>query len=422
MFDNLRSNLDEERRIVKEVNSLLRDMRNDEENRSSYVSCLSSLMYQLKFLNRAVPTILKEEIPLIQSKKKEEDKKKKQKIKDNMEIINISYTSPVSKEKSNIILKRSDEKTFLQQLKIFETNRAKLKRNSKKDDKFRKPLYFARISNKVFRKKSEKLAPKFDGLANDLKKGNIGVLLPTYISMAMMSILLSFFAGLLILGVMLYFNMDNLKFSWIPLALPLIAFTAFYLYPSGEASSVQKKISQELPFATIHMAAIAGANMEPTKIFKIIARSKEYPNIGAELRKVIVQIDLYGYDIVTSLKNVSKRSSNKKLVELFSGLATNISTGGGLKNFLEKKSENFLLDYRLERQKYSDLAGTFMDIYISILIAAPLVLMMMFIVMNVSGLGIGGLTIDSLLFLSVFGIVLVNIIFIFVLNFKQPKV
>jgi len=108
------------------------------------------------------------------------------------------------------------------------------------------------------------------------------------------------------------------------------------------------------------------------------------------------------------------------LGELLSGLATNISTGGELKNYLEQKAENFLMDYKLERQEYMDLAGTFMDVYISLLIAAPLVLMMMFIVMNVAGLGLGGIGIGTLLLLSVVGIVVMNILFLIVLNLKQP--
>ena len=172
----------------------------------------------------------------------------------------------------------------------------------------------------------------------------------------------------------------------LPFGLVGLVMAAFYLYPASEANSVNKGITQELPFATIHMAAIAGSNIEPSKILKIIMKSQEYPNIGREMKKVIAQVDIYGYDLVTSLKNVASSTSNKKLSELFSGIAINISTGGALKNYLEKKADNFLVDYRLERQKYKNLAGTFMDVYISILIAAPLILMMMFIVMNVSGL------------------------------------
>jgi flagellar protein FlaJ len=226
----------------------------------------------------------------------------------------------------------------------------------------------------------------------------------------------------MIFGVLLILNLSNFIYAWIPFVLSGFTFTAFYLYPASEASSVQKKISQELPFATIHMAAISGSNIEPVKILKIISMSKEYKNIGFEIKKIIAQVDIYGYDLVTSLKNVAQKISNKRLSELFSGIATNIGTGGELKSYLEKKADNFLLDYKLERQKYSDLAGTFMDIYISILIAAPLVLMMMFIVMNVAGLGLGGLSLTTLLFFSILVIILVNILFLIVLNFKQPKV
>ena len=144
--------------------------------------------------------------------------------------------------------------------------------------------------------------------------------------------------------------------------------------------------------------------------------------MSIEIKKIIVQTDLYGYDLVTALKNVASRTPNKKLSELLSGLATNIGSGGELKNYLEEKAKGFLLDFRLERQRYADLAGTFMDIYISVLITAPLILMMMFIIMNVAGLGFQGLTMNALMALSVMGIVVINIAFIVVLNLKQPNI
>ena len=92
-----------------------------------------------------------------------------------------------------------------------------------------------------------------------------------------------------------------------------------------------------------------------------------------------------------------------------------------MKSYLENKSENFLLDYKLERKKYIDLASTFMDIYISILIAAPMILMLMFIVMNVAGLGFEGFSIDFLLMISILVIIVVNILFLVAINLKQPK-
>jgi len=340
------------------------------------------------------------------------------------ETVKMSYVSPSTKEKRYISINKKDKRAFLEKLKMSEGALVGIKKLKSEDDSeiIVKPSFFARMSNSFFREYSEKLVVHFSGLNKDLKRGNIRFLMATYLSMGIMSSLVAFVLGFLAYIVLMMVDFGNWIFFFLPFGFVGLVLLLFYFYPMSEANSIQKEVSYELPFAAIHMAAISGSDIEPTKMFKIIARSKEYTNIGKEIKKVVVQVDVYGYDLVTSLKNVASRTSNKKLSELFSGFATNITTGGSLKNYLERKAENFLVDYRLERQSYADLAGTFMDVYISILIAAPLVLMMMFIVMNVAGLGLGGLTIETLLLLSVVGIVLVNIVFVLILNFKQPKV
>ena len=201
----------------------------------------------------------------------------------------------------------------------------------------------------------------------------------------------------------------------------LLCVTGFYFYPASEKGSVGKRISDELPFVTIHMAAIAGSNIEPTRIFRIIANSPEYPTVGLEMKKIVNQVEVYGYDLVSALRNATKSTSNQKLGDLFSGLSTNIVSGGDLKNYLEKKAENFLKDYKLERNKYTSLAETFMDIYISVMITAPLILVVMLIIMNVTGLSIG-LPFMWVMALIIGIVVLINIIFIIALEVKQPRV
>ena len=425
MFEDLKKNIEQEKKIIADMHSIKIGMKEDKTNKKFYRSNLNALSHQLKLLNKTVPELLKEWSPI---KKFAEKPKKTKNQTSNITkpaIVKMNYVSPSMKEKRYVTIDKKDKKAFLEKLKLSEKSLNYLKRIKNKDLKkisVNKPNSYAKMSNKFFLKYSEKLVPKFDDLNKDLKKANIRFLLSTYLSMAIMSAVISFVAGILIFGIIILINSNNWIYFLIPPGLAGLTMTGFYLYPSGEANSVRKKISQELPFAAIHMAAIAGSNIEPTKIFKIIAESKEYTNIGKEMKKIIAQVDIYGYDLVTALKNVAGQTSNKKLAELFSGFATNIATGGELKNYIEKKAENYLLDYRLEREEYSDMAGTFMDIYISILIAAPLVLMMMFIVMNIAGLGMAGLSITNLLFLSIVGIVIVNIIFLAVVNAKQPNV
>ena len=414
MLEDLKKNLEQEKKVVEDIKSIVLHLQTFEEKKF-YSSSLDALLHQLKMLNRAIPGLLKEVSPLREKTAPLKQKKK--------ELVKFSYISPSTKEKRLISINKEDKKKFLQDLRISELGVLNLEKLKTKQEKkiFSKPSFIAKFSNKFFRSKAEKLAPKFSGLTEDLKKANIRFLTSTYISIALFISSLIFILSLVFVGVLMIFSWGLVKYIWVPFVLCTLSLIAFYFYPNSEKGSVQKKISQELPFATIHMAAIAGSDIEPTKIFKIIAMSKEYPNVGKEMKKVVNQVEIYGYDLVTALKNISKQTSNKKLAELFSGLATNITSGGELKSYLEKKAENYILDYKLERQKYSELAGTFMDIYISILIAAPLVLMMMFIVMNVAGLGLG-LGIKSLLLISMGAVILANVIFLVVLNFKQPKV
>ena len=273
-----------------------------------------------------------------------------------------------------------------------------------------------RISNKLFRKKSERIAHNFEDLEKDLKKANLSYGLTSYLSLTLFVTFLTFLLAFSITGLLIFFRIISWSSLWAPLVLIGIVYFLFLRSPASQARDIQKEIEYELPFATLHMAAIAGSDIEPVKLLTIISNSEEYQNVGKEIKKILVQVKLYGYDLVTSLRNVAGRTSNKKLSELFSGLATNISSGGSLKNYLEKKADSFLMDYKLERKKYIELSGTFMDIYISILIAAPLILMLLFIVMSIANLSIAGMSLSVLLFLTVGIVVLFNIIYIVILN------
>lgn len=425
MFEDLKRNLAQEKKIVADMKSIIAGIYEDPGNKDFYISTLSNLAKQLDMVNNAIPELLREWFStnsLTPSKKivKKSDKKSNSPKK----VVNMSYILPNENKKEMVTIRNEDKKEFLKKLKMNQDVLARIKKSGKKNKALvvKKVNPYIKFSNKFFRSFSDNLAFKFDSLGRDLKKANINILLSSYLSTAIMSCMLAFLFGIFIFSGLFFIGSFNPVFIVLPFGFSGLILFGFYFYPSSEASSVQKNISYELPFATIHMAAIAGSNIEPIKIFKIISSTEEYKNIGAEIKKVITQIEIYGYDLVTALKNVASRVPNKRLAELFSGLATNISTGGALKNYLEKKSENFLMDYRLERERYSDLAGTFMDVYISILIAAPLILMMMFIVMNVSGLGFTGISMNILLMGSILAVGVVNVIFLVVINMKQPKV
>ncbi len=201
--------------------------------------------------------------------------------------------------------------------------------------------------------------------------------------------------------------------------IPPATYGFIYFYPSMEKKSNEIKVNQELPFATMHMAAISASLSNQSKIFEIVITTGEYPALNKEFRKLLNQINIYGADLITALRTSSFNSPSEKLSELYNGLATTITSGGDLSSFFEKRAESLLFDHKLEREKYNKYAETFMDIYISVVIAAPMILMLLLIMMKVSGLGVA-LSTNMLTLVMVLAVSLINALFLVFLHLRQP--
>lgn len=312
---------------------------------------------------------------------------------------------------------RERQKSIIQELK---------KKGGDDNVEFRQARGYLKLSNKLFLNKANKLISKgrFSSLGLEIKKANIDMLLGSYLSIIFFSMLLSFVISAAVVAVFVFYSGNYLlalaKFFWLIIALPALTFLILYFYPSAERKSQSRKIEQELPFAVIHMSAISGSGISPSEIFRIIGLSREYPYLRKEIKKVLNQINIYGYDLITALNNTAKTTPSVKLAELFNGLSAAIQSGGELSAFFDKRAETLLLNYRLEREKYTRTAETMMDIYITVVIATPMILMLLLVMIAVSGINIG-LGITELTFVIVSIVALVNVLFLGFLQIKQPS-
>lgn len=416
MIEQIRKNIDTEIEILKEIyhyQSLLRNA--NPSDRKILVSTIQSLTSSIKIINNSLPELLKE----VTSVQKLTSKAS------TMPLQNIQYFK--DENKIDVVLKEEDKEKFLQELRITEDAVRKMKKSSiiqptEEIENVQKSSRYVKISNAFFKSQSEKLIQKgyFKPLALDVRKANFEMLLESYVSMMLFTVFLSLIAGLvLFLGLWIY-GISPSKIFWIPLILPLGTFAYVYVYPTTEKDSIAKRIDQELPFAVIHMSAISGAGIEPTNIFKIIALSREYPYLRKEIRKILNQLNIYGYDLVTALTHVARVTPSTNLSELLTGLSTTINSGGSLSEFFEKRAETLLNNYRLEREKFTKTAETFMDIYITIAIAAPMIMLLMLIMLSLSNFDFG-LDQTTLTVLVIAIIALINVFFLTMLHMKQPK-
>jgi hypothetical protein len=295
---------------------------------------------------------------------------------------------------------------------------------------------YVKFANRLFSNFSKKLVDEktFDTLGRDLVKANIHRTPQEYLSVTLLSFIVAIFASFFIALFFLFFKITPdlpiivrtteefgtriLKVFWLIFAVPVGTLLLMFFYPAIEKNSAGNKMDHEMPFATMHMAAISGSMINPSKIFEIIISAREYPYLSKQFTKLINEINIYGYDIVSALRNNAVNSPSKKLSELYNGLATTINSGGDLPDFFDKRSQSLLFEYGLEKEKRTKAAETFMDIYISVVIAAPMILMILLMMMKLSGLGIS-LSTQMITIIMVVSVTVINIIFLSILEMKK---
>lgn len=451
-IEELKENIGQMHEIVKELYIFTNQMEiikklelrggvliNNEEKRL-LEEIIDSLKNQLRILNSSIPNLASG----IGFFKKLDEKKSDPLPKE--KLVKIEFIPFQAKEKVTLTITDNDKKEFLENLSKSNLSINKLKKKYSPERTYNfdagKPNLYAKISNHFFRDLSNKFVSNgyFNKLNKDLRMMNSPFVLGSYVSMLFFTIFLSFIISVIIFVFLLFFDISlttfeikdiaagdsiilrAVKFAWIIIILPAIVGLVMYVYPSTESSSYGKKIDQELPFVAIHMSAIATSGVEPISIFKIILKSEEYKYSNVEFRKIINLINFHGKDLVTALRETSSSCPSGKLKVMLDGISTTITSGGDLHEYLDKHSESLLFDYKLEREKNTKTSETFMDIYISIAIAAPMIFLMLFVIMGSTGSFIGtlGLSVDTLSVMLIMGIVGINIVFLMFLRMQQP--
>ena len=431
-FLSLKNSLSKEKKIAAELGKLAGFLKNPDSSEEKSISGqISSLKEALKSENERVSKILGS-INLNRTLDSMANMKK---------VDSVMKSRAKTQEENPIaawIRNREARKKFpmpeldREVMQRIEKRRVQALKGSEK-----KPRVYANISSRIFSDISRALAESkgFKSLVENLQKTNMEYVPAVYISVIMSTTFLVFAFSVVIFLFFLFFKIGLVPPSiapvtdmisrfteifWVLIVLPAGTFALMYFYPSLERGSLEDKINQELPFATINMSAIAGSMIDPTNIFSIMVSTGEYPNIRKQFTKVINEINIYGHDLVTALKNSSQTSPSEKLTELYKGLSTTITSGGDMVEFFSKRSETLLLDYRLQREKYTKNAETFIDVYISLVIAAPMILMLLLMMIQISGLGLS-LSPSSISFLMVTGISVINFVFLMFLHLKQPS-
>jgi archaellum biogenesis protein FlaJ (TadC family) len=283
-------------------------------------------------------------------------------------------------------------------------------------------MNFRGFATVLFGEVADKYGSYLDIVKNTLPKTNIKIPFRTYVSMMLLFVLIIYFASFVTIIIVMQIIKTAILLEiayviFVPIIVSVIAVLMFVFYPLQKASAIRKNIESNLPFVLTHMGAIAESGIPPYVIFKLISQFEEYGEVSKEMSKIVRNIDTFGIDPLTAVKDVAEKSASDEFKEVLMGFITTTESGGSVKVFLKSAGEQALFEWRIKRQKFVEQLSAYAEFYTGILIAAPLFIIALFSVMNQIQPNMYGYNILDLMKISIYVIIpVVNVAFMMFLR------
>lgn len=248
---------------------------------------------------------------------------------------------------------------------------------------------------------------RFSFLTNDLIKARIYVTVERWLSTATLhSLVLSFILvtlGLVlsvlfvdympIWGFLLKAEIDPLMLlaylgliTFAALACFLTIFLLFILYLRVKGWERKRKIDGHLPYAISWMSFMASAGVIPYMIFRKLAETEKFfGEVSQDAKLVVRDVELLGFDFISALHNLASTTPSTHLRTFIQGATTNALSGGEMGTYFVSKAREAMEENRKKFAEFIETLGLVSEVYIIGLVAAPILVIVMFAAMMMLG-------------------------------------
>jgi len=247
-----------------------------------------------------------------------------------------------------------------------------------------------------------KIMPYFQDLGPSIQKAGIKISLQAYASLTIFISGLSFVATVAVtltaadlLGVPILFTV---LFAF---AVGILSgagtFGLLYGLPGFLASNRRKRMDLELPYVTSHLSILATAGLPPARMFKLLEDSATTPQVASEANEITRDVEVLGEDIITALEAERFRSPSKTFGEILEGFVATIRSGGSLTGYLQDATRVVMDLRRVAAKQLVESLATFAEVYVTLMVVFPLLVIVMFSVMAIIGGGLSGFSTTAMM-------------------------
>lgn len=252
-------------------------------------------------------------------------------------------------------------------------------------------LAFAIFGNFVRRNKE-----RYFSLRSSIKQGHIAMPWDIYVSSAYLYSIITGFIGVsfcLLLAPLwdILFSDFLITALIIVFISALVAMISYYLiiaYPGLVAKVRKSKIDLTLPHGVAYMHAMSKGGLSLISIFRSLSQhSNIYGEFAEEIEYIVIDTEIHGNDIITSLKNAATNTQSEKFRNFLDNLINVAETSGDLDTFLGNMVSHYQSAAETDQNMYLEMLGMLAETYITVFVAGPLFLITIVIVMGLMGPG-----------------------------------
>lgn len=255
---------------------------------------------------------------------------------------------------------------------------------------------YVRFSLALFGSPARKAAQRNKKLRHALEQAHLSFLPEVFVALSWMNTIIgTIISYALVLATAIAWRLlwggPSLPVFVVLLILPPLLGAAFHVaqnvYPDYRASERRRLIDRDLPYAVNYVAAMSSAGVVPTALLRDLARETTYGEVSREIAWLVRDIDLLGYDLVTSMNRAIARSPSLRFQEFLQGAKTTILSGGDLKIYFANKAEQYMTENRRSQHEFLDGLGILAESYVTVVIAGPLFMLVLLSIMLLIGRG-----------------------------------
>lgn len=183
----------------------------------------------------------------------------------------------------------------------------------------------------------------------------------------------------------------------------------FFSYPVLVAYSRGRNVDANLPIIANFLSVLASSGMPPESIFRSLAKVGKEFKVTEETKSIVRDMELMGLDLHTTLMAASERSPSKKFSSLLSGIIATSRSGGDLASYLSEQADKYKRERMQDLKNFVENLAVVAEVYVTLMIAAPLMLIVMLSVMSFIGGGVQLVGVDPRILLDILTFIIVPV-------------